>query len=73
MIINSSLLNSNISVVIYDMLGKEVATVINQQVEAGNHKASWDGKNYQGRKVTSGTYIYRIVSGEFIEAKKMLL
>ncbi|MBU0559244.1 MAG: T9SS type A sorting domain-containing protein, partial [Bacteroidetes bacterium] len=58
---------------IYDMLGKEVKTLVEGEQSAGIHNISWDGANNYGVKVSSGTYIYRIQAGEFVQAKKMLL
>ena len=55
------------------MLGSEVKTLVNREENAGVHMVHWNGKNNNGQKVTSGTYIYRIQAGDFVEAKKMLL
>ncbi len=62
-----------VSIKIYDVLGKEVATLVNRNIEAGVHKVSWNGKNKHGVKVSTGAYIYRIISGDFVQSKKMLL
>ena len=64
---------SSVTVKIYDMLGREIASLVNSEVSAGTHKVQWDGRNNQGQRVTSGAYIYRIVAGEFVQSKKMLL
>ena len=53
-------LQKEISLKIYDMLGKEVATLINHQTyKKGNHTVKWDGTNNYGTKVASGNYIAR--------------
>ncbi|MBU2505448.1 MAG: T9SS type A sorting domain-containing protein [Bacteroidetes bacterium] len=65
--------NSGVTLKIYDMLGKEVKTLVEGEQSAGIHNISWDGANNYGVKVSSGTYIYRIQAGEFVQAKKMLL
>jgi photosystem II stability/assembly factor-like uncharacterized protein len=53
---------------VYNMLGQEVATLVSQQLNAGEHIVEWDGKD-----VVSGVYFYRIQAGSWTETKKMLL
>ena len=62
-----------VTIKIYDMLGREVSTLVNEKMNAGNHKVNWNGTDYSGRKVASGTYIYRFKAGNFVDSKKMLL
>jgi hypothetical protein len=59
--------------VVYDMLGREVRTLINGTLNAGYFEASWNGKNNNGMQVASGMYIYRIEAGTFVSAKTMML
>jgi hypothetical protein len=58
----------HVSLVVYDMLGKEVSTLIDSDLGAGTHTFTFDGKN-----LASGTYIYRIRSGAFVQEKTMQL
>jgi hypothetical protein len=59
---------------IYNSIGQEVATLINNEEKSpGYHSVIWDGRNSSGFKVSSGFYIYRMISGDFIETKKMIL
>jgi hypothetical protein len=53
---------------VYDLLGREMATLVDGEVPAGNQEAVFDAS-----KFSSGTYIYRLVAGEFTEAKRMVL
>jgi hypothetical protein len=53
---------------VYDVLGREVATLVNEEKEPGRHTAVLDGK-----KLSSGVYICRLASGHFTQAMKMLL
>jgi aminopeptidase N len=53
---------------IYDVLGKEVATLVNEELQAGPHEVTFDASN-----LPSGVYVYKIQSGEYINSKKMLL
>ncbi len=65
--------DSKVSLKIYDVLGREVRTLINSDVAAGTNKVEWNGKNGVGQQVASGMYIYRIEAGSFIATKKMML
>lgn len=64
---------SYVTIKIYNMLGQEVKTLLQKEVTAGKHNVVWNGENDYGVKVTSGTYIYRIVSGDFVQTHKMVL
>jgi len=58
---------------IYDLLGRQINTLVNGEVQAGIHRVSWNGLDGNGRKVSSGAYIYRITAGNLSVTKKMLL
>ena len=64
---------SDVSIKIYDIMGREVATLINKQTTAGYHNVYWNGKNSRGENVASGVYLYRLTAGNFSETKKMNL
>lgn len=67
--IEFTLLNSGfVSLKVYDVLGREVLTLLNEERPAGNYKATFDANN-----LPSGTYFYTLKSGEFSQTKKMLL
>ncbi|OQY70252.1 MAG: hypothetical protein B6D44_16160 [Ignavibacteriales bacterium UTCHB2] len=53
---------------VYDILGSEVATLVNEQKTAGRYEVSFDAS-----KLASGVYIYRLQSGEYISSRKMML
>jgi hypothetical protein len=57
---------------IYNVLGGEVRTLLDEQRGAGNYQVVWDGKDDRGREVASGIYFYRLKAGKFTEAKRML-
>ncbi|MBM4171387.1 MAG: T9SS type A sorting domain-containing protein [Ignavibacteria bacterium] len=65
--------NSFVSLKIYDMLGREIKSLVSNEVVSGNHSVEWNGTDNFGNKVASGTYVYRITAGNFISVKKMLL
>lgn len=64
---------SDVTITIYDMLGQEVRTLFAGEVMRGNYTVNWDGVNKEGAKVASGTYVYRMTAGEFVQSKKMVL
>ena len=58
---------------VYDLLGKEIRTLVEGNIQAGYHKVVWDATDNFGNKVTSGIYFYRITAGNNVVTKKMLL
>lgn len=65
--------NSFVTVKIYDMLGREIKTLVSKENAAGNYSVEWNGDDNFGNKVSTGAYIYRITAGDFVAVKKMLL
>ena len=65
--------NSHVTITIYDMLGKEVKTLINQTQDAGYRSIIWDATNDYGKPVSAGIYLYQIQAGAYISTKKMVL
>lgn len=57
----------NVSLIIYDAIGKEVAVLVNNYLNAGSYKYSWNASGF-----TSGIYLYRIVTKNFTTVKKMI-
>ena len=62
-----------VSVIIYDMAGKEVKTLIYQQQTAGVHGIQWNGTNNLGNTVSAGIYLYQVHSGVYNQTNKMIL
>jgi hypothetical protein len=58
---------------IYDLLGKEVAILVNEEKPAGKYEVVWNGKDNLGKRLTSGVYFYKLIAGTFIQTRKMLL
>lgn len=63
--------NSFVTIKIYDNLGREVATLINEERAAGSHIVYWNGKDNFGQTVSSGIYLYKLTAGNFTETRKM--
>jgi aminopeptidase N len=60
--------NALVKLVVYDLLGKEINTLVNENKTAGRYNVSFNGMN-----LPSGVYMYRLESGDFKQVKKMLL
>jgi hypothetical protein len=59
---------SNVNLKVFDMLGREVATLVNERQNAGQYQVRFDAT-----RLASGMYFYRLQAGSFIETKKMML
>ena len=57
-----------VSLKVYDLLGREVAMLVNEEKTPGNYEVKFDGSN-----LASGMYIYRLQAGDFVQTKKMIL
>ena len=60
--------SGKVSLIVYDMLGKEVSVLINKFTEAGYHSV-----NFEGGKFSSGVYYYKLISEKFIQTRKMVI
>jgi hypothetical protein len=58
---------------IYDVLGRRVATLVNRELRAGYYRATWDGVNQSGAPVASGIYFYQLQADGSVMSKKMSL
>ena len=59
---------------VYNVLGQEVVTLLDQQMDAAKHEILWEGNNNQGTVVASGTYFYSLKIGDsFEETRQMTL
>ena len=64
---------SLVNIIIYDMLGREVKTLVNTTQDAGFKSVSWNATNDYGKPVSAGVYLYQIQAGEFVQTNKMVL
>ena len=62
-----------VSLVIYDLLGRKVRTIVDEDLSSSSHTATWDGKDDYGANVTTGVYFYRLTAGNQVSSRKMLL
>ena len=58
---------------VFDLLGREIATILNGAQVAGSYQVRWDGKNASGESVASGVYIYQLRAGTSVLTRKMIL
>ncbi len=64
---------SDVKITIYDILGKEIITIVDEFQYYGYKKIIWDGKNRNGKIVAPGVYFYRAHLGDLVETKKMIM
>jgi hypothetical protein len=60
--------NALITLKVFDVLGKEVATLVNEEKPSGNYEVEFNASN-----LSSGIYFYKLTSGNFSQTKKMIL
>ena len=59
---------SYVKLIVYDVLGREIKTLVNEKLNAGRYEIDWNGSGYP-----SGVYFYRLVTDEYVSVKKMIL
>jgi hypothetical protein len=64
---------SHVTISIYNILGRKIATIVDDTKAAGEYKAVWDGRDYENHPVASGLYLYQIKTDKYTESRKMLL
>ena len=64
---------THVNIIIYDMLGRKIRTLINEQQDPGYKSLIWNATNDYGKPVSAGIYLYQIQAGEYISTKKMVL
>ena len=65
--------SEQVKLVIYNVLGQEIRTLVNAFKPAGRYRVVWNSKDDFGRSVSSGIYFYQITAGEFLDTRKMLI
>ncbi|GIQ98756.1 hypothetical protein CM15mP5_1910 [bacterium] len=62
-----------VSIMIYDIMGREVRSLLNEFQEVGYRSVRWDATDNFGRGVSAGMYVYTIQAGDFRQVRKMVL
>lgn len=68
---------SKVTLIVFNLLGQEVSTLIDKELSANTYEVEWDGRSDSGVPVASGIYFYKLIAEsankEFVETKKMML
>lgn len=64
--------DGKVNLKIYNLKGQLIKVLVNQKLSPGIHTLTWDGKDESGKDLPSGIYFYRLIAGEYSEAKKMV-
>lgn len=65
--------DANVTLKVYDITGREVATLVSEQKKAGTYEIRFDARNGSGRILSSGVYFYQIRAGEYVQTRKFVL
>ena len=63
----------SVSLIVYNLLGRQVKKLVEGELSAGNHTISWDGTDNSGSEVSTGIYLYRLQTTDYVESRKMIL
>jgi FtsP/CotA-like multicopper oxidase with cupredoxin domain len=64
--------SQDVELTVYDVTGRDVATLAQGRYAPGEHAATWDGRDRSGRQVGSGVYLYRLRTGERTQVQKLM-
>jgi len=64
---------TNVTLRIYNALGQEIRTLVNTLQDGGVYSATWDGKDNNGRQLSTGLYLFRLEAGDFVMTRKMAM
>lgn len=65
---------SHVQIIVYNLLGQQVAKLVDDDLPAGSFQVLWNGKNQLGQSVSSGVYLYRLrAGGRVVQTKKMTM
>ncbi|MCK4654383.1 MAG: T9SS type A sorting domain-containing protein, partial [Candidatus Cloacimonetes bacterium] len=65
--------NAKVSLNIYNIKGQKVKTLVDEQLQQGEHSAIWNGRGSNGNQVSSGIYFYKMKTDNFEKTRKMIL
>ena len=63
----------NTEIIIFNLKGQKVRTLVNEKLDAGTHQVVWNGNDNEGKSVSSGVYLYKMNAGRYTSTKKMIL
>ena len=62
----------DVELIIYSIMGKKIKTVVNSNLDIGQHSYLWDGTDFNGKPVASGTYIYQLKAGNDVYNQRVV-
>ncbi len=65
--------NSRVSMIVYNVKGQKVKTLVSDRLDKGNHTVVWNGNDDNNQKVSSGIYFYRLITDEFQSTRKAIM
>ena len=63
----------NVQIMVYDIMGRKVRTLVNEYQDIGYRTIRWDATDNYGRVVSAGMYVYTIQAGDYRQVRKMVL
>ena len=66
-------LDLHVKLEVFDVTGRKLAVLVDRHEESGEKTICWDGRDERGHWLASGVYFYRLVAGDFVQTKKMVL
>jgi hypothetical protein len=64
---------SRVTLTIFDVRGRRVRMLLDAELQPGNHRVAWDGKDGKGRQASSGIYLYTLRCGKTVSTRKMTI
>ena len=64
---------SYVTITAYNLLGQKLKTLVNKKLNAGIYRATWDGKDKDGKNIGSGIYFYQIKTKNYQQCEKMIM
>jgi hypothetical protein len=64
---------SHVQINIYDILGRQINTIINENQSTGSHSILWQAIDEKGERLSDGVYFYQIIAGEYKRTMKMVI
>jgi len=65
--------SADVDLVVINVLGQQIRTLVNEYQSSGDHSVVWDGRDQGGNQVASGIYFYRMSAAGAVDTKKMML
>jgi len=65
--------SANIKMIVYNLLGQKIKTLVSQEMNAGTYSVTWDGKDDFNKQVASGVYLFSFQAESFRTTKKVVL